>query len=186
LIELRGTRVALRTLERTHCHQLWDTYEPAEPLPTEPLNPGMSSEGADRWFEEMQARQGREQLYLGIFTLEGGLLGDIQLADINWRDRSASLGVGISRPEDRGRGYASDAVRVILRFAFEHLDLARVEARTAAYNLAAQRLLEACGFRREGIRRQAVFRGGQRWDEITYGLLATEIPGRAGDGHRDN
>jgi hypothetical protein len=113
VIELRGTKVTLRTLERADCRQLWDNYEP-----TEPLNPGLSSEGADRWFEEMQARQGREQLYLGIFDFEG-------------------------------------------------------------------RLLEACGFRREGARRQSVFRCGRRWDEITYGLLAAEFAdGGSGDDHR--
>lgn len=184
MIELRGKKVALRTLERAHCRELWDAYEPAEPLPTEPLNPGLSSEGADRWFEEMQARQGHEQVYLGIFELTGRLLGDIQLAEINWRDRVASLGVGIARGPDRGKGYAADAVRVLVRYGFEHLDLSRIEARTAAYNLAAQRLLEACGFRREGARRQAVFRGGRRWDDIMYGLLATEFAeGESGDGH---
>ncbi|MBN1247215.1 MAG: GNAT family N-acetyltransferase [Anaerolineae bacterium] len=184
MIELRGRKVVLRTLERAHCRELWDAYEPAEPLPTEPLNPGLSSEGADRWFEEMQARQGREHVYLGIFSLDGRLLGDIQLADINWRDRVASLGVGITRQADRGKGHAADAVRSILGYGFEHLNLARIEARTAAYNLAAQRLLEACGFQREGVRRLAVFRGGRRWDEITYGLLAPELAERGCVDHR--
>jgi hypothetical protein len=57
MIELRGEQVVLRTLEREHCRQLWESYKPAEPLPTEPLNPGLSVEGADKWFEEMQAKQ---------------------------------------------------------------------------------------------------------------------------------
>ena len=46
MIELRGEKVVLRALEREHCHQLWEHYVPAEPLPTEPLNPGLSVEGA--------------------------------------------------------------------------------------------------------------------------------------------
>lgn len=184
MIELRGKKVALRPLERAHCRELWDAYEPVEPLPTEPLNPGLSIEGADRWFDEMQARQGREQVYLGIFTFDGRLVGDIQLADINWRDRVASLGISISRRSDRGKGYASDAVRIILHYGFAELDLARIEARTAAYNLGAQRLREACRFRREGIRRQSIYRGGKRWDEIAFGLLASEwAQGGSDDGH---
>jgi hypothetical protein len=71
MVELRGDETVLRTLEREHCRQLWEWYESAEEIPTEPLNVGLSVEGADKWFEEMQAKQGKEQLYLGVFTPEG-------------------------------------------------------------------------------------------------------------------
>lgn len=68
MIELRGERVLLRTLERAHCRILWEQDEPESPLPSEPLRPGLSVEGADRWFDDMQAKQGKEHVYLGIFA----------------------------------------------------------------------------------------------------------------------
>jgi len=71
MVELKGEKVVLRTLEREHCRQLWERYEPVEPVPTEALNAGLSVEGADKWFEEMQAKQGQEHVYLGVFTPEG-------------------------------------------------------------------------------------------------------------------
>jgi hypothetical protein len=58
--------VALKTLEQEHCRALWEAHEPAEPLPTEPLRPGMSAEGAVKWFGENQEKQGRERVSLGI------------------------------------------------------------------------------------------------------------------------
>jgi RimJ/RimL family protein N-acetyltransferase len=161
-------------LEREHCRKLWDSYEPTEPIPSESLNPGLSIEGADAWFDEMQTKQGREQVYLGIFTPEGELVGDVQLAHIDWRDRSAHLGVGIARRADRGKGFGTDAVRTLLDYAFRELDLFRITARTTANNIAARRVLQSCGFTQEGSERQAVYRAGRRWDMLIYGLLAPE------------
>ena len=175
MIELCGTEVILRTLEREHCQALWQAYEPVEPLPTEPLNPGLSVEGADKWFEDMQAQQGKSQLYLGIFALDGRLVGDIQLSGIDWRHRTASLGVGIARYADRGQGYGLDATVTLLDYAFQHLDLVRVSAATASYNAAMQRVLEKCGFVQEGREREATYCGGRRWDRLNYGLLRGEL-----------
>ncbi len=105
MIELRGQKTVLRTLEREHCKELWEAYEPAEPLPTEPLNPGLSVEGADQWFEEMQAKQGKEQVYLGVFAHDGRLLGDVQLSNIDWRHRTAGIGLSIARQADYAIGF---------------------------------------------------------------------------------
>ena len=177
MTELGGKKIVLRTLEREDCRRLWKEDEPAEPLPAQATTPGQSVEGADKWFEEMQAKQGKEQVYLGIFDPEGGLLGDIQLANIDWRNRTATMGCGISRAEDRGKGFATDAVFAILRFAFEELDLYRVSANTAAYNVAARRVLEKCGFTQEGCARQALYTRGSRHNSLTYGMLRTEFDG---------
>ena len=175
MIELRGHQTLLRALEREHCRILWEVYEPVQPIPTEPLNPGLSVEGANTWFETIQARQGREQVYLGIFTHAGVLVGDIQLADIDWRNRTASLGLSIARLSDRGKGYGLDATQVIIRYAFEQLDLVRLRAATLEYNQGALRILEKCGFALEGRERQAVICNGKRWDRLLYGLLRDEF-----------
>ncbi|MBN1579760.1 MAG: GNAT family N-acetyltransferase [Anaerolineae bacterium] len=175
MIELCGEKVVLRTLEREHCRELWKAYEPAEPLPTEPLNPGLSVEGADKWFEDIQAQQGKQQLYLGVFTHDGRLVGDIQLSNIDWRQRTASVGLGIARQADRRHGYGIDAALTLLDYAFQHLDLVRVSAATASYNAAAQRVLEKCGFVPEGREREAIYCGGRRWDRLVYGLLCAEF-----------
>jgi RimJ/RimL family protein N-acetyltransferase len=175
MVELKGEEIVLRTLEREHCRQVWEWHELAEGIPTEPLNVGLSVEGADKWFEEMQAKQGKEHLYLGVFTPEGELLGDVQLANISWRDRTATLGGSISRLADRGAGHGTDAARTILRHGFRELGLHRVEAETAEFNTAARRAMEKLGFREEGRRRQALYRAGQHWDSVMYGLLREEF-----------
>jgi RimJ/RimL family protein N-acetyltransferase len=174
MIELTGKYIALRTLEREHCRQLWQEYEPEEPVPTEPLQPGYSIEGADKWFEEIQNVQGKTQVYLGIFSNQGDLIGDIQLTNIDWRNRSASIGMSITKREHRGRGYGTDAVLLLVKYAFEALDLFRLSARTLVHNAAARRVLENADFQLEGCEREAVTIAGRRWDRLTFGLLRSD------------
>jgi len=174
MIELRGEKVRLRTLERVDCHKLWEAYEPIVPLPTEPLNPGLSIEKADDWFEEIQNKQGKEQLYLGVFTTDGELIGDIQLSGIDWRHRSANLGLSIARSADRRKGYGLDATLTLLAYAFQQLDIYRVSAVIISFNAPAEGILEKCGFVKEGQEREAIYSDGQRWDLIRYGLLRPE------------
>ncbi|TFG68230.1 MAG: N-acetyltransferase [Anaerolineales bacterium] len=175
MIELVGKNIRLRTLEREHCRQLWQEYEPEQPVATEPTNPGYSVEGAELWFEDMQKAQGKTQVYLGIFLTDGILTGDIQLANIDWRHRTASLGISITKREHRGRGYATDAVLVLVKYAFEELDLFRLTARTLEHNTAARKVLENTGFIQEGCERQAVTIAGRRWDRLVFGLLRSDL-----------
>ena len=175
MIELRGKKVVLRVLEREDCRRIWQEDEPTEPLPAQPITPGLSVEGADKWFEEIQTKQGKEQFYLGIFTPAGELLGDIQLANIDWRNRTATLGYGIFRAADRGKGFATDAVLTLLRFAFQGVDLYRVSANLAEHNAASRRVLEKSGFTQEGCAREAIYAGGRRRNNLLYGLLRTEF-----------
>ena len=173
MIELVGKKVVLRALERAHCRRLWDDYEPEHPA-TESLNPGHSIEGADKWFEEIQSVQGKTQVYLGIFSLDGALIGDIQLANIDWRNRSASVGMSITKRENRGGGYGTDAVMVLVKYAYEDLDLVRLSARTLVHNTAARRVLENTGFILEGQEREVVTIAGRRYDRLTFGLLRSD------------
>ena len=174
-IRLAGESIYLDTLEREHCRKLGEAYEPESPLPSQRLNLGISRESADKWFDDVQAKQGKQQLYLGIFRADGDPIGDIQLADIDWINRTATLGAGLARREDRGKGYGTDAAVVLLRYAFRELGLYRVSASTAEYNAPGQRSLEKLGFVKEGVRRKAVLAGGKRWDSIIYGMLAEEF-----------
>ncbi|WP_374688482.1 GNAT family N-acetyltransferase [Promineifilum sp.] len=177
MVELRGRTVILRALEREHCRELWEAYEPTAPLPTERIRPGLSVEGAENWFEDIQVGQGKSRIDLGIFTLDGRLVGDIQLAQIDWQNRTAELGVGIARAADRGQGYGTDAARTIIDYAFDALDLVRIAAATAEYNHLAQAGLRHAGFVEEGREREATYLNGRRWDRLCYGLLRREYTG---------
>lgn len=73
-----------------------------------------------------------------------------------------------------GKGYGTDAMRVMLRYVFEELNLHRVSLRTFGFNQRAIRSYEKLGFKHEGKSRLALDKMGQRWDEVWMGLLRNE------------
>jgi len=87
---------------------------------------------------------------------------------------SWAIGVGLV-PEFRGRGYGSQAQRLLVRYLFAHTPVNRVEATTEITNVAEQRALEKAGFSREGILRGSTFRQGRYRDKVMYSVLRDEV-----------
>jgi RimJ/RimL family protein N-acetyltransferase len=84
------------------------------------------------------------------------------------------MGIQIGEREYWGKGYGTDALRVLLRYAFDELNLARVSLSVLEGNVRAMRSYEKCGFKYEGRERQAWAYEGRRWDEVYMGLLREE------------
>ena len=102
------------------------------------------------------------------------LIGFVAFEGINWRNADTFAAIGIGERDYWGKGYGTDALRVLLRFAFDELNLQRVSLSFLEGNDRAQRSYEKCGFRYEGRERQAWVYDGRRWDEIYMGLLRGE------------
>lgn len=107
-------------------------------------------------------------------SAEERLIGFVKLSWIEWTNGNAMLSLGIGDRQDRGCGYGTEALYLILRYAFRELNLYRLSATVPSYNDAAIRLFEKNGFVEEVRRREAVYRDGQRWDLVHFGLLAEE------------
>jgi len=108
-----------------------------------------------------------------FFAIEfkGEHVGNISLAPCQdvYR-KSAEIGYFIAEPY-WNKGIASAAVKVIVQFGFSNLGLMRIHTGVFEYNTASQRVLEKCGFVKEGIFRKAVFKEGELWDEVRYAIL---------------
>jgi len=172
MVKLQGKKIYLATMEREHCKKVWEETEYDFAQHTEMFIAGRSSENAGEWFDNMQKEQGEKQIYLGIFLPDGTIIGDVSLWSLDWKNRSSSLGYGITKLEYRGKGYGTDAVKTILHYAFSHLGLERVSASTLEGNIGSQRVLERCGFALEGREHKAIYLAGKRHDRLIYGLLA--------------
>ncbi|MFH0878799.1 MAG: GNAT family protein [Lentisphaerota bacterium] len=102
------------------------------------------------------------------------LLGFVELSWISWTNASGHIRLGIGASEDRRRGYGREALALLLRYAFDELNLHRLTALIAEYNLPAQSLFSKFGFIEEVRRRESLERDARRWDLLQYGLLASE------------
>ena len=101
-------------------------------------------------------------------------IGQIDLFKIDWKNRFAILAIVIGGKEYLGKGYGSEAIRVLLKFAFEELNLNRIELDVYDYNVRAQKCYLKCGFKEEGRMRQKLFRDGQYRDVIKMAILKEE------------
>ncbi len=106
------------------------------------------------------------------------VIGTCDLDGIVWSLDVAWMSIGIGDPAWRGRGCGSDALDVLLRFAFGELNLRRVQLTVFSYNATAIHLYEKFGFQREGTYREFLQRDGQLYDMLLYGLLRREWEAR--------
>jgi RimJ/RimL family protein N-acetyltransferase len=110
-----------------------------------------------------------------IRTLEDDrLIGFVAIHSIEWNNRAALLAIGIGERGYRGKGYGTDALRLVLRYAFEELNLLRVGLDVISNNAAALRAYEKVGFVHEGTMRKAVLRDGRHHDRLIMGILCEE------------
>ncbi len=129
--------------------------------------------------QEFLEKEIGEMFMFGIRRVEDDrLIGMLNLSGVNWTSGNAWVGIGIGEREEWGKGYGTEAMQLVLRFAFRELNLKRVSLTVFGYNPRAVRSYEKAGFREEGRARGYLNRGGRRWDMIYMGILRREWEAR--------
>ena len=144
-----------------------------ETTPARPLSAAMIK----KQYEKLE-KQIEEDKNLYHFMIrakaDDRLIGKAVIQWIEWTNGNGWLRLGIGAAEDRRKGYGTQALQMLLRFAFAELNLFRVSAAVPEYNEAAAALLQKFGFTQEVCRRSALERDGRRWDLYVFGLLRDE------------
>ncbi len=130
---------------------------------------GVTSGMEDEWMERAQKRD--HDFAWAILDEEGTHIGFTGIHGINWRLRLGTTGTVIGEKSAWGKGYGSDVMRIRTKFAFETLNLHRLQSEARIDNIASQRALEKAGYRREGTARKKLFYGGRWYDTILYAIL---------------
>ena len=112
--------------------------------------------------------------YFGI-DFNGEYVGNISLVPCQDIYRmSAEIGYFIGEPY-WNKGIVTTAVKLITEYGFQHLGIIRIQTGVFEYNTASQRVLEKCGFVKEGVFRKSVIKRGKLWDEVRYAKLKSGI-----------
>ena len=115
----------------------------------------------------------KENIVLGM-EVSGTLIGAIGLHRIDWVNRSAELGIAIFRKEYWNKGYGTESIKLVQRYAFEYLNLNRIYLKVYEYNERAIHVYENCGFKVEGRLRKAKYSKRKYWDVLIMGILSEE------------
>ncbi|HUY28940.1 MAG TPA: GNAT family protein [Candidatus Binataceae bacterium] len=169
-----GKLVKLRGYEKSDADALVRWFSDEEV--TEYLGPvavPMTRAFQERMIEELLARDSPVKAF-AIEALSGELIGDCGLREISWVSRKADLFITIGDKSYWGRGYGADAVRLLLRLAFESMNLNSVVLTTLATNTRAIKCYEKCGFEKQGLFRENSFVRGKFVDVVPMGILRAD------------
>jgi RimJ/RimL family protein N-acetyltransferase len=122
------------------------------------------------WLERL-----RTAPFTWIIEHDGRPIGEIRLHSLEAKDRTARIAIGIFDPRCLGQGLGTEAMRLVLAYAFDTLGLHRIDLRVLTFNARAIACYQKCGFVIEGRLRQAALINGERHDDLIMGLLASEF-----------
>jgi RimJ/RimL family protein N-acetyltransferase len=168
---LEGEQVSLATVEDEDVSFLHETVnDPA-------VRDGLSfvrpqSEATEREWVDSVTGQETDDVHF-LICVDDDPVGIVGLNHVTPTTGNGELGYYLA-PDAWGNGYATDAARTIVDYAFAELRLHRVHARAFDDNEPSRRVLETVGFEHEGVMRDHWFRHGDHEDVHVYGLLASE------------
>jgi diamine N-acetyltransferase len=103
------------------------------------------------------------------------MTGETGLSEINHRDGTAMFGINIGHKAYWGKGYGTEATRLVLDYGFRFLNLYNIALMTFSFNERAIRAYQKAGFKEFGRRRGALLLNGQRYDHVSMDCLASEF-----------
>lgn len=111
-----------------------------------------------------------------IVTLDKDkFIGTVGLENYNAINRTATLGIFIGDKSYRNNGYGTEAIRLLLDYGFNYLNLNNIKLDLAGFNERALKCYKKCGFKECGRRRNCIFVNGKYYDTISMDILASEF-----------
>ncbi|GGS88377.1 acetyltransferase [Planobispora rosea] len=170
---LPGERVTLRPVGPEHVDGLWELVNDPETTRLTGSRGSIGYEAAKIWYGSRHEHDDR--LDLAICTAEDdSYVGEIVLNELDAANLSCNLRVALVGPRVFGRGYGTEAIRLVLDHAFGTTALHRIELEVYSFNERAAHVYRKVGFTQEGVRRDALRWDGEWHDAIIMSVLAPD------------
>lgn len=163
---LEGKTVNLRVVEREDlplCVEWINNPEISGEY--EPLIQSSRTE-IEKWYDNLS----QEEKWFFIEKKDKTKIGFIRHAPHGW----GTIIGGVVIPSERGKGYCTEAVKILVDYLFLSKDIVRIQARTNQQNIASHKVLEKAGFMKEGTMRKSNFSRGKWRDMFIYSILREE------------
>lgn len=147
--------------------EVWETNEPG-------IMHLVSEDDFQSWFSMIS--RGNSSFAITLAGEERAI-GSVGLTGIDHKNRHGEFFVLIGERELWGKGYAKKALKVVIRYGFNELNLHKIYGKVFSMNERATALYQSLGFKEDGRSRDHLWRHGQWWDECHLSLLASEFAG---------
>ncbi|KHO62627.1 GCN5 family acetyltransferase [Thermoanaerobacter sp. YS13] len=131
---------------------------------------------AERWKTKKDPKENGE--FAIILRSTGEYIGNVSYNNVDWKNRNCEIAIMIGEEKHRNKGYGTEALNLLLDFIFNELNLHRVELRVYDFNERAIKSYEKCGFKKEGLLREVVYKHGKYINEYVMGILKEEFINR--------
>jgi len=175
-LKLTGERIILRPLEKKDAKSLQENInDPDIYRFTLTIPHPYTKENAEWWINHTRDRIEKGNAYeLGIALKENNkIIGGLGLCKIEKEHDSAEVGYWLGK-KYWGNGITTEALELLLDFSFNQLKLHRLHANTLIDNIGSQRVLEKCGFTKEGRRKERIKKDGKYYDDFVFGLVVQD------------
>lgn len=170
-MNIQGNDIVLRAISMRDANLLMELINDAD---TEKLLGGssfpVSIEGQQRWISEQTGRTDVLRCIVALKQDEEGI-GTVILSDIDNKNGVGQVHIKMDKKRGRGKGYGSDALNTVVKYAFNEMRLNCIYADVLEYNTVSQKLFEKCGFHRDGVLRSRVYKGGKYINVVSYSRL---------------
>ena len=153
-------------------HHFWFIQSEPQSMAAQPL-PFMSPTDVAERFKKSEKSTYR-QAFAIISKKENKPVGKISFFNHNDVNRSAEMGIIID-PDERKKGFAEEAMQLLISYLFQYRNLNKVYAETAEFNESTVALLETLGFHKDGELRQHHYFNGEYHNKFIYSLIRFEV-----------
>lgn len=168
--------IYLRRLEKTDLERTWHWVNQPEIYNAIGILAPVSATAQQRWYEELDKSDSK--IVFAVCLRDGDQhVGNVSLDQIDRRHRHARLAIFVAEPDHRGQGIGTRAMRLLIAYAFDFMNLNRLYCKTTAGNPAVISFYERLGFVVEGRLRKHEYIAGQYVDKIMLGLLRSDVAG---------
>jgi diamine N-acetyltransferase len=173
---LSGNQIRLRGVEETDIEKFVSWLNDPEVTENLLIYWPLTMTQEKKWFDDLSKREPAEQpLAIEIETAGGWeLIGNSSLQKIDWLNRSAEAGIFIGNKSYWGKGFGTEAMKLLLQFGFNRLNLNRIYLHVFDTNPRAMRSYEKAGFKLEGRLREDIFKNGAYIDVLMMSILRSE------------
>lgn len=175
IVNIVGEQVALGPIRDAHFEAIarWDNDYRTSFYGVTPLGPQRPEATATEFKEYLEKATNTIFALYEVETWQ--FIGYTGLRDAYPMYRCGEFGIMIGESDARGKGYGTEATRLVLDHAFLAIGLENVWLRTMAFNTAGIRAYEKAGFKHVGRLRNHVTVGGKRWDAVLMDIVADEF-----------
>lgn len=115
-----------------------------------------------------------------IEKLDGTVIGKCGTGHIDWKNSCATIWIFVGKPENRGKGYGSEALSLLVNYIFEEMNMNRVQLNVFGFNERAVASYKKVGFVVEGVLKQETYRCGKYNDDYIMSILKREYDAAKG------